>query len=95
MFHMLDMRPGQPAYMEQLARAFEALRKALTSLQDDYEASSQAVREFAFLPYSLQDPNARQVCPLNASVTESCRTCLPSITFPVLSLQQIGMTRSL
>ena len=55
MFHMLDMRPGQPAYMEQLARAFEALRRALTSLQNDYEASQLAVRQPVFIPYPLQD----------------------------------------
>jgi len=55
MFHMLDMRPGQPTYMEQLARAFEALRKALTSLQRDYETSQLAVRQPAFIPYPLQD----------------------------------------
>ena len=35
MFHMLDIRPGQPKYMEQMARAFEALQKALTSLYHD------------------------------------------------------------
>ena len=55
MFHMLDMRPGQPKYMEQLARAFEALRKALTSLQHDYETSQLAVRQPTFIPYPLQD----------------------------------------
>ena len=55
MFHMLDMRPGQPTYMEQLARAFEALRKALTSLQHDYETSQLAVRQPTFIPYPLQD----------------------------------------
>ena len=59
MLHMLDMRPGQPAYMEQLARAFEALRKALNSLQHDYEASQLAIRKPAFIPYPLQ--HARQV----------------------------------
>ena len=55
MFHMLDMRPGQPTYMEQLARAFEALRKALTSLQHDYETSQLAIRQPTFIPYPLQD----------------------------------------
>ncbi len=55
MFHMLDMRPGQRTYMEQLARACEALRKALTSLQHDYETSQLAVRQPAFIPYPLQD----------------------------------------
>ena len=59
MFHVLDMRPGQPAYMEQLARAFEALRKALNSLQHDYKASELAIRQPVFMPYPLQD--ARQV----------------------------------
>ena len=59
MFHMLDMQPGQPAYMIQLARAFDVLRKALTSLQEDYEASQLAVRKPAFIPYPLQD--VRQV----------------------------------
>lgn len=55
MFHMLDMRPGQPTYKEQLARAFEALQKALTSLQHDYETSQLAVRQPTFIPYPLQD----------------------------------------
>ena len=69
MFHMLDMRPGQPAYMEQLARAFEALRKALNSLQHAYEASQLAVRKPAFLPYPLQD--ARHVSHSNSPETTS------------------------
>ncbi len=55
MFHMLDMRPGQPAYMEQLARAFEALRQAVTGLQLEYEASPLAVRKAASVPYPLLD----------------------------------------
>ena len=53
MFHMLDMRPGQPAYMDQLARAFEALRQALDSLERQYQASSLAVHRPADLPYPL------------------------------------------
>ncbi len=60
MFHMLDMRPGQPAYMAQLARAFEALRQALTCLQLDYQASWLAVRKPANVPYPLLD-SIRQV----------------------------------
>ena len=32
MFHMLDMRPGQSAYMDQLARAFEASRHLFSSV---------------------------------------------------------------
>lgn len=41
--------------MEQLARAFEALRKALTSLQHDYETSQLAICQPTFIPYPLQD----------------------------------------
>ena len=55
MFHMLNMRSGQPTYMEQLAHAFQALQKALTSLQHDYKTSQLAVRQPAFVPYPLQD----------------------------------------
>ena len=52
---MLNMRPGQPTYLEQSAHAFQALRKALTSLQHDYKTSQLAVRQPAFVPYPLQD----------------------------------------
>ena len=69
MFYMMDMRPGQPAYMEHLARAFEALRKALNSLQHDYEASQLAIRKPAFTPYPLQD--ARQVPHSSRTATTS------------------------
>ena len=62
MFHMLDMRPGQSAYMDQLARAFEALRRALNSLEHDYQASSLAILEPANVPYPLLDPSRQVVC---------------------------------
>ncbi len=68
MFHMLDMRPGQPAYMEQLARAFEALRQAVTCLQLEYEASPLAIRNIANMPYPLLN-SVRQV-PLSATASE-------------------------
>ena len=59
MFHMLDLRP---AYMDQLARAFEALRKALNSLEHDYLASSLAIREPPNVPYPLLDPSRQVAC---------------------------------
>ena len=62
MFHMLDMRPGQSAYMDQLARAFEALRQALNSLERDYQASSLAIRKPPKVPYPLLDPLRQLVC---------------------------------
>ena len=62
MFHMLDMRPGQSAYMDQLARAFEALRQALDSLEHDYQASSLAIREPANVPYPLLGPSRQVAC---------------------------------
>lgn len=62
MFHMLDMRPGQSAYMKQLARAFEALRRALNSLERDYLASPLAIREPANVPYPLLDSVRQVVC---------------------------------
>ena len=55
MFYMLDTQPEQLAYMLQLTRAFEALRKALTSLEHDYKISDLADRQSAFIPYPLQD----------------------------------------
>ena len=73
MFHMLDMQPGQPAYMIQLARAFDVLRKALTSLQGDYEASQLAVRKPAFIPYPLQD--VRQVACNSSPAATFCANC--------------------
>ena len=92
MFHMLDMRPGQPAYMEQLARAFEALRKALSSLQHDYEASELAIRKPAFMPYPLQD--ARQVPHSSITATTpmhmvayQCNNCFHGILVPVWYLK--------
>ena len=54
-FHMLDMRPGPSTYMDQLARTFEALRRALNSLEHDYQASPLAVRKPANVPYPLLD----------------------------------------
>ena len=71
MFHILDMRPGQPAYMEQLAWAFEALRKALTS-RNRTETLQLAVRQPAFIPYPLQD--ARLVSCSNSTVGTSMYT---------------------
>ena len=63
--------------MEQLARAFEALRKALKSLQHDYEASQLAIRKPAFMPYPLQD--ARQV-PHSSSTATTSMHMVPDAT---------------
>ena len=60
MFAMLDLRPGQRAYMEQMARAFEALKRGITRLGEDYAASPLGVRPAGFMPYPLTD-SFRQV----------------------------------
>lgn len=60
MFHMLDLRQGQPAYMEQIARAFEALRHGVTRLGMEYAASPLGVRNALFVPHPLAD-SSRQV----------------------------------
>lgn len=54
-FPMLDLRPGQPAYMEQIARAFEALRHGVARLGKEYAASPLGVRPALFMPYPLTD----------------------------------------
>ena len=60
MFAMLDLRPGQRAYMEQMARAFEALKRGITRLGEDYAASPLGVRPAGFTPHPLTD-SSRQV----------------------------------
>ena len=57
MFHMMDLRSGQPAYMEQVARAFEALRHGVNRLDVEYAASPLAVRPALSVPYPLTDPD--------------------------------------
>ena len=95
MFHMLDMRPGQPTYMEQLARAFEALRKALTRLQRDYEASQLTLRQPTFIPYPLQDVRLAS-CSNSTAGNQciqqlcACNTCLPGLLLPVWQVEQLG-----
>ncbi|KAK9919159.1 hypothetical protein WJX75_009796 [Coccomyxa subellipsoidea] len=54
-FPMLDLRPGQPAYMEQIARAFEALRHGVARLGKEYAASPLGVRPALFMLYPLTD----------------------------------------
>ena len=60
MFAMLDLRQGQRAYMEQMARAFEALKRGITRLGEDYAASPLGVRPAGFMPHPLTD-SSRQV----------------------------------
>ncbi len=79
MFHMLDLRQGQPAYMEQIARAFESLRHGVTRVHMEYEASPLAVRPVTcFVPHPLTD-SARRVQECATMHSVPCRACtLPS-----------------
>ena len=53
-FHMLDVRLGQAEYMEQVARAVEALKLSLDRLEAAYQASTLD-EKLPIFPYTLAD----------------------------------------
>ena len=68
MFHMLDLRSGQKAYVEQVARSLEACRRGLNGLMQEYAMTSATNESQTFVPYPLLD-TTRLVTLLAASST--------------------------
>ena len=81
----MDLRSGQPAYMEQVARAFEALRHGVNRLDVEYAASPLAVRPAHSLPYPLTDPDRQD------QASMQCATLCMYMSLALLVMQWLKL----